>query len=1309
MVQRPCRPISVFYPKSPRRLAMLLCTTALFMPVATAQAQSVSPDDSLKILTYNVDYMSSVSPEQVFPFFKYGNFDIIAFQETHPGGPRETYGWELADYLTTKGIGIYQIEDPDKQNVPGNQSMISRLDGEFLKRPVNYWPGNDYFLADATQSRPETAITSVHTNYNDGSYESSRDRYSRLSRVEEAKIFNDWAASRDLPTILAGDFNAGDVSERGLQPGETYPAAGNMPVTLNILKHQYQLLQTESERELFEAHDLGDGRYTWPSVPDDRSKDEWPAWQRDKIDHFLVSRPFGKWYVIQDDPNDKYTGVMDAVATYTDAAGETKPISDHALVAHTFRWVGPVLQKYDADTTNPEQYKVRMVWNSNASTFAGNGGVFHLSRNNMRNDLYLGQIADMSLSADTQYTVQKSDNPLDNDALFNRLVSRVQASGPALAKANLDKLQSEKADAIRAIDGRLGEITDDETARLEAIAFKAAVKAADAILALIPADALSSDELAAARDKLIALRSDLLTPGKEKAAFESLDDLKGAIRRAAMMTAGARPDDPTLVAEWKKMPGAVLYSGVVAVKKVNMEDVDKSEAVVAARIQADLDKAALTVDTTQRLIPILHASGMTLHLSDIQLDNALGQPILANLTDEEKKTLLDCGSSDPRFAQAIKDYCIDDHSFIGETLVSDKGTVVVTADAALGGPHAKLRLDDGTLRVAGTGMGELGRELVIETGGGGLDIEDPDNTLSLKTGLSGTGRLSKVGLGQLSIDGDFASFAGSTSADAGTLRVNGRLGGTVDVQALLQGTGSIGALVANNGGIVAPGNSIGKLTVTGDATFTPGSRLDIEVDGGKSDVLDVGGKLNLLGGTVVVTPEESVSLLSPHQVLASLGQSYRFITASAGISGRFDSVEPSYLFIGASLGYEANTVSLTLDRNSLAFNTFGRTPNEKATLDGLESQISGPIHNRIAVAQIGDDIAAIAAPLVDDVPATLNGALAQDAGFVSEAATGRLRAAFGRVTAKPQPVIAAQAFGPDTSREIAEIRARNGAPFTAIAPAASTTAWWGEAYGSWSHAEANGNASGYGRNIEGIVTGLDGVVADTWRMGVLAGYGDTTLNGHDTTASVDSYQIGLYGGTEWGKLGLSLGTALGQNEIDTGRSAVFEGFARHHSATYAAQTAQMFGEIGYELNTAHADFEPFAGANYVHLRTGRFQEDGEISNLTGLTGTTDLITTTLGLRASHAVVLSEATTLTARGMLGWSHALGDLTPQQRLAFSGGQAFTIEGLPIAEDTAIVEAGFDVGIGPATTLGLSYTGQFSSRASDNAVKADLTVRF
>ncbi len=105
---------------------------------------------------------------------------------------------------------------------------------------------------------------------------------------------------------LSAAYKAG--KNVGLQD-ETYAVANNTPVTMNVLKKQYMLLQTDAVREDFKPHDLNDGSTTWPSAGEDATN-TWASWDRAKIDHFLVSRPFGKWYEIVDDPNDPYTGVI---------------------------------------------------------------------------------------------------------------------------------------------------------------------------------------------------------------------------------------------------------------------------------------------------------------------------------------------------------------------------------------------------------------------------------------------------------------------------------------------------------------------------------------------------------------------------------------------------------------------------------------------------------------------------------------------------------------------------------------------------------------------------------------------------------------------------------------------------------------------------------------------------------------------------------------------------------------------------------------------------------------------------------------
>ncbi|MHC1547046.1 autotransporter domain-containing protein [Phyllobacterium sp. K27] len=339
--------------------------------------------------------------------------------------------------------------------------------------------------------------------------------------------------------------------------------------------------------------------------------------------------------------------------------------------------------------------------------------------------------------------------------------------------------------------------------------------------------------------------------------------------------------------------------------------------------------------------------------------------------------------------------------------------------------------------------------------------------------------------------------------------------------------------------------------------------------------------------------------------------------------------------------------------------------------------------------------------LSGEVHATVSGVLANDSHVISDAAMARLRHAFGGVAGKAQSVTAPLAYG-------AEAKPKGSEAFAAVEPAAASTALWGEAYGSWAHADGNGNASGYSRSTGGLVTGMDGVIADDWRFGLLAGYGSTSLHGNGK-ASVDHYQLGVYGGTRWDALGLRFGVNLGQHEIDTKRSVAFGALHDEHQASYDARSVQVFGELGYAINTAYAAFEPFAAARHVHVKTDGFGEDGAISNLTGAGASTDLTVTTLGLRASRQFTLSESTTLTARGMLGWTHGFGDVTPEASLTFSGGQGFTVEGAGMAKDAAIIEAGLDFGIGKTTSIGIGYTGQFSSQSHDNAVKADLSVRF
>lgn len=87
----------------------------------------------------------------------------------------------------------------------------------------------------------------------------------------------------------------------------------------------------------------------------------------------------------------------------------------------------------------------------------------------------------------------------------------------------------------------------------------------------------------------------------------------------------------------------------------------------------------------------------------------------------------------------------------------------------------------------------------------------------------------------------------------------------------------------------------------------------------------------------------------------------------------------------------------------------------------------------------------------------------------------------------------------------------------------------------------------------------------------------------------------------------------------------------------------------------------------------------------------------------------RATGTTLRGLVGWRHAVGDVSQGAHVAFGASNAFTVGGVPIAKDAAVLEAGLDFAVQRDLTLGVSYSGQLGDRVQDHGVKANLLWKF
>ena len=434
--------------------------------------------------------------------------------------------------------------------------------------------------------------------------------------------------------------------------------------------------------------------------------------------------------------------------------------------------------------------------------------------------------------------------------------------------------------------------------------------------------------------------------------------------------------------------------------------------------------------------------------------------------------------------------------------------------------------------------------IVMNSGTARLDGTISANTLTVKGGTL--------------VLGNTAAFAGATSVEGGTLAVNGTLAGSVNVLAAgrLQGSGTVGSTTV--AGIVAPGNSIGTLTVNGNYAQAAGSTYQVEVDPAStaSDLIHATGTANIAGGS-------NLQVCAPAAVATSSATATRCSRPTAASPAP----TPSTAIPGAPSptcvdSYDANNVYLTAEQmrsftDAADYAQPGRGRRPRWTACPTATALGN------AVAWLPSDVAARDAfnQLSVDIHASTKTALLEDSRFVQEAAIDRLR------TASCAPGSAAQA--PQQPSQQAG---------TACVPESRQPAAWSQVFGSWGSIDGNGNAAKLKRDIGGFVVGADTGVGAGWRVGGLAGYSRASADtdARNSSAKTDSYHLGVYGGTQWGATALRLGANHSWNKTETSRSVGFAGFADSLSAEYDSTTTQLFGEAGHRIDAGRVALEPFA-------------------------------------------------------------------------------------------------------------------------------------
>ncbi|MBP0581280.1 autotransporter domain-containing protein [Labrys sp. LIt4] len=712
---------------------------------------------------------------------------------------------------------------------------------------------------------------------------------------------------------------------------------------------------------------------------------------------------------------------------------------------------------------------------------------------------------------------------------------------------------------------------------------------------------------------------------------------------------------------------------------------------------------------------VLTATGMTIHADTNQSSGTSLLSAGSSSTIRISHSELDGANSGGTISAIHVSNAVTENATV---VLDDSKLTMNSAGAAIyaDGGRATVRLtgsdvtafkgSGGLLANVGTGRifhlpSALSLSVIDSTLSGDMAVEAPaadgPNTLSasLRGTTTWTGNLTVNGTSRGSVTlADSAHWIGSAS-NATTVV----LSSAAALWAIPGGGNSTVTGTVRNAGKIAF-QAGGPTTLTVRNFVNDGGTIQVNINAaGQNDFIHATGTATINGGTVSVIPATGTY---------TIGQTYKILTANGGITGQFSKVVDNAPFVDLGLSQNANNIYLKVTRNDVAFDTVAASQSQHAVADSVETLASGnALYQAVAKAP---DIASARqafATLSGDVHASARSVLVQDSGLIRDAVLNRLYSA-------DLDAIIPAAMLPGPTAYAGNMPAAAPAPFGSATPTA-LSGLWAKGFGSWGHLGGGGRDARIDHDTGGFLIGFDTLVQGSflqdWRLGALAGYSHSSFDVDARAASgtADNYHVGLYAGRQWNALALRLGATYTWHDIDSDRAVALPGFADRLSTSYDAGTAQLFGELGYRIDSQAFRLEPFINAAYLNLHTDGFRETGGDAALTGRGDTSNLGFTTLGLRAATSFDLTEGTSATLQATLGWRHAFGDVRPTAALALANGSAFTASGTPIARDAVVVDTGISVALSHAASLGVSYSGQFGEKAIDQSVRGNFVWKF
>jgi autotransporter-associated beta strand protein len=606
------------------------------------------------------------------------------------------------------------------------------------------------------------------------------------------------------------------------------------------------------------------------------------------------------------------------------------------------------------------------------------------------------------------------------------------------------------------------------------------------------------------------------------------------------------------------------------------------------------------------------------------------------------------------------------------------------------------------------GNGGTTGSIVGDVINGGTLIFNRSNFYSFDGSISDDGadqgKLVKTGAGNTVLSG-INTYTGTTTVDAGTLSVNGSIASssltTVNSGGTLGGNGFVGDTLIN-GGVLAPGNSIGTLTVSGSLTMTAASTYLVQISAASSDKTIVTGTATL-AGKVAVDPLARIAATT----------TYTILTAGT-ISGSFDTTTVVNNFArNARLSYVGNDVLLTVDPGLLSPNLpDSASRNQKAVATAIDNALTGggtmPGQFNALFALTGD---------------ALRNALTQISG---ETATGSQQTTFNAMTQfmgmMTDPFSAGRGFDTPGAMGYADARKPRDAfaMFTKAPPRAPSydPRWsvWASGFGGSQTTDGNAaTGSNTARSsIGGIAVGADVLLSPNTIAGFsLAGGGTNFSVANGGSGHSDIFQAGAFVRHSVSSAYITAAAAYGWQDITTDRIVTVAGLDRLHAQFNAnSYSARVEGGNRYVSSwLGGIGLTPYAAAQVIAFDLPSYAEtvNGGAStfalNYAGKTVTSTR--SELGLRSDKSFAVADAI-LTLRGRAAWAH---DYNSDRGIAATfqslPGASFTVSGAAPARDAALTTASAEMAFISGLSLAATFEGEFSDVTRSYAGKG--TVRY